>query len=216
MTAGSSAVIELLATTRVVPVLTIDDADDAAPLAGALVAGGLTAIEVTLRTPAAIVAIRRIVDAVPAAVVGAGSVLSTSDAVEAIDAGARFVVSPGFDDGVVETARSHGLPVIPGIATATELQHAVNSGVDVVKLFPAELLGGPGLIEALAAIWPTVRFVPTGGITPSTAPAYLELPSVLAVGGSWMVPKRALAERDWATVTSGAAHAVRDAAGERT
>ncbi len=209
MTARATGdVIELLGATRVLPVVTIDDVDHALPLATALVDGGLTVIEITLRTPAAIEAIRRVAAGVPDAVVGAGSVMSAADAVAALDAGARFLVSPGFDDGVVETAEAHGVRAIPGIATATELQRASNAGVDVVKVFPAEVVGGTALIEALSAVWPRMRFVPTGGISPSTAAGYLALPSVLAVGGSWMVPKAALAAGDWTTVVRAAADAV--------
>lgn len=208
MTTFIDDVIELLGTTRVLPVVTIDDVADAVPLATALVDGGLTAIEITLRTPVALDAIRRVADAVPDVVVGAGSVMSSSDATDAIDAGARFLVSPGFDDGVVDTARAHGVLAIPGISTATELQRAANAGVDVVKLFPAELVGGPRLIAALAAVWPSVRFVPTGGITASTAADYLALSAVVAVGGSWMASKTAVVAGDWATVTRASSDAV--------
>lgn len=207
-TAVNDAVIDVLERTRVVPVVTIDHADDAVDLATALVDGGLTAIEITLRTPAAFDAIRRIAAHVPDAIVGAGSVTSSAKAAEAIDAGAHFLVSPGLDAGVVDTAHDRGRRVIPGVATATELLRAANLGVDVVKIFPAALVGGPALITALSAVWPAIGFVPTGGVTSTTAADYLALPQVLAVGGSWMVPKSRLDERDWSGVRNGA----RDAA----
>lgn len=209
VTTSGDDVIDVLGAVRVLPVVTIDDAAQAVPLARALVDGGITAIEITLRTPVALDAIGRVAAAVPATVVGAGSVMSASDATAAVEAGARFVVSPGFDDDTVATARRHGVRAVPGVATATELQRAANSGVDVVKLFPASLVGGPALIEAMSAVWPSIRFVPTGGITASSAPDYLALPSVVAVGGSWMVPSTAVAAGDWPAVTSAAAHAVR-------
>lgn len=201
--------IEVIARIRVVPVLTVGDPDDAVQLVRALVGGGLPAVEITLRTPTGLEAIRRSIVEVPSAVIGAGSVTSATLAADAIDAGAAFVVSPGFDDGVVGTATSASTPVLPGVATASELLRAVNAGLDAVKLFPAEQLGGPALIRAFAAVWPDVRFMPTGGVTAQSAPAYLALPQVLAVGGSWMVNTAAVDARDWATVTDDAAAAAR-------
>jgi len=206
---SADRVVELLAGRRVVPVVTIDDADDAVALAQALLTGGLDIVEITLRTEAGLDAIRRIADEVPEMLVGAGSVKRPDDLANAHDAGARFVVSPGFDREVVGAARRVGLPAIPGIATATELQAAVNAGVDVVKLFPAEVVGGIALIRALAAVWPAVRFVPTGGITAGSAGDYLAVPAVIAVGGSWMVPGDALAARDWDAISAAAADAAR-------
>jgi 2-dehydro-3-deoxyphosphogluconate aldolase / (4S)-4-hydroxy-2-oxoglutarate aldolase len=208
---GAAAVdaIDVIGRVRVVPVLTVDDPDDAVQLVQALVDAGLRAIEITLRTPTALEAIRRSTSEVPLGVIGAGSVTTAGLAGQAIDAGARFVVSPGFDDGVVEVAMSRSVPVLPGIATATELLRAVDCGLGAVKLFPAELLGGPALIRAYAAVWPEVRFMPTGGITAASAPAYLALPQVLAVGGSWMVDETAVSDKDWMSVTNHAAAAAR-------
>lgn len=200
-------VIDVIARVRVVPVLTVDDPDDAVELVRALVAGGLTAVEITLRTPTGLEAIRRASAEVPSAVVGAGSVTSAALAMNAVDAGARFVVSPGLDDGVIDVASDARVPLIPGIATATELLRAVNAGIDAVKLFPAELLGGEDLIRAYSAVWPEVRFMPTGGVTAGSAPGYLALAQVLAVGGSWMVNPAAVDARDWATVTADASAA---------
>lgn len=217
MTAGTSSgadqpaknVLDAIGRVRVVPVLTVGDPDDAVQLVRALVDGGLQAVEITLRTPSGLEAIRRSIVEVPSAVVGAGSVTSARLASEAIDAGAAFLVSPGFDDGVVDTATSASIPVLPGVATASELLRAVNAGVDTVKLFPAEQLGGPALIRAFAAVWPDVRFMPTGGVTAQSAPAYLALPQVLAVGGSWMVNTAAVDSQDWAAVTEDASAAAR-------
>ena len=204
---GADGIIDVIGRVRVVPVLTVDDPDDGVELVRALVEAGLPAVEITLRTPTGLTAIRRASVEVPAAVVGAGSVTSAALATEAIDAGARFVVSPGLDDGVIDVASGAAIPVIPGIATATELLRAVNAGLGTVKLFPAELLGGPALITAYSAIWPEVRFMPTGGVTAQTAPAYLALAQVLAVGGSWMVNAAAVDAQDWTTVATDASAA---------
>ena len=204
---GAERVIDVIGRVRVVPVLTVDDPDDAVELVRALAAGGLTAVEITLRTPTGLAAIRQASADVPSAVVGAGSVTSGTLATEAVDAGARFVVSPGLDDGVIDVASNAAVPAIPGIATATELLRAVNAGLGAVKLFPAGLLGGPALVKAYSAVWPAVRFMPTGGVTAESAPAYLALAQVLAVGGSWMVNAAAVDDRDWTTVTADASRA---------
>ncbi len=201
-------VIDAIGDVRIVPVVTIDDAERAPDLVSALAVGGLRVAEITLRTPVGIDAIRRAAAEVPAAIVGAGSVTTAVAAATAIDAGARFVVSPGLDEGVITTAQDRGVPVIPGIATASELMRALALGVDVVKLFPAEVVGGVEMINALSAVWPDVRFMPTGGISPANAPRYLALGQVLAIGGSWMVPPSAVAAADWASVTAAAAAAV--------
>lgn len=186
----------------VVPVLTLSDAADAGPIAGALGAGGLQAIEVTLRTEAGLEAIRVLGGLQGPTLVGAGSVRDLAEAHAAVEAGAEFLVSPGLDDDVVRFAIARGVTIIPGIATASELMRARSLGVDVVKLFPAETSGGAATVAALAAVFPDVRFVPTGGITPANAADYLRLPAVAAVGGSWMVPGSAIEDRDWSTITS--------------
>lgn len=204
---AARGIIDAIGDARVVPVVTIDDDRDSRHLTSALVDGGLPVVEITLRTRAAIDAIRHATE-VPAAVVGAGSVTSATAAEAAIDAGARFIVSPGLDDGVVATAQRRGVPVIPGIATATELMQAVNLGVGVVKLFPAEVVGGVALITALSAVWPDVRFMPTGGISAANAREYLAVQQVLAIGGSWMVPRAAVVSGDWASITVAAAEVV--------
>lgn len=201
-------VVDAIGEVRIVPVLTIDDAEGANALVSALVEGGLPVVEITLRTPVAIDAIRRVVADVPAAIVGAGSVTTSDAAVTAIDAGARFIVSPGLDEGVVTSAQDRQVPVIPGVATATELMRATALGVQVVKLFPAEVVGGVDMINAFSAVWPEVRFMPTGGVSPANAHRYLALGQVLAVGGSWMVPRSAVDSSDWKAVTAAATTAL--------
>ena len=204
----SSDIVAALGAQRVVPVVTIDDALDAPALVTALAAGGLSVVEITMRTPVAVEAIRRAASEVRNVVVGAGSVTSTAAAVAAIDAGAEFIVSPGLDEGVIGTAIDHGVAVIPGIATPTELMRAMALGIDLVKLFPAEVVGGLTMISALSAVWPNVQFMPTGGVSPTNARDYLAHRQVLAVGGSWMVSQAALAARDWASISVAAAAAV--------
>ncbi|MCU7820230.1 bifunctional 4-hydroxy-2-oxoglutarate aldolase/2-dehydro-3-deoxy-phosphogluconate aldolase [Kitasatospora sp. DSM 101779] len=175
----------VLAGARIMPVLTVPDPATAAPLADALAAGGARCAEVTFRTPAA----EQVLKAMAAhggLAVGAGTVLGAEQAERAVAAGARFVVSPGLDEEVVATCRELGVPVVPGIATATELMRALRAGITTVKLFPAEPLGGLRALRALAAPFPGVRFVPTGGIGAEQLAGYLAEPSVLAVGGSWM------------------------------
>ena len=192
---------DVLAKYRLVPVVVLDDARDAEPLGMALIAGGLPVAEVTLRTPAAFEAIA-VMARDPQLVVGAGTVTRAADVARVVEAGARFVVSPGFSAAVVDECRKLGVPVLPGVATATELQMALDAGVGTVKFFPASAAGGPPMIKALAAPFPDVRFVPTGGIDESSLADYLSLPAVLAVGGSWMVAKKLVSSHDFATVTS--------------
>ena len=191
-------VVEEMAAVGVVPVITLESPDDAPPLAEALVAGGLRVVEITLRTAAGVDAIRRI--AAGDAVVGAGTVVEPSQVDAAVEAGARFVVSPGSNPGVIERARELDVVVLPGIATPTELMSAARLGLDLVKFFPAEPFGGATTVRALSSVMPGMRFVPTGGIAADTAGSYLALDSVLAVGGSWMVPNEVVAGRDWTSI----------------
>ena len=184
---GQTPVLEAIAAIRVIPVLTIHEASVAPDVGAALKAGGLPCAEVTLRTPAGLQAIRAMASD-PDMLVGAGTVLVAGQVEEAVAAGARFIVSPGFDRDVVEACRRAGVPIIPGVATATEIQAALRVGITVVKLFPAEAIGGVRILEALGAPFPGLRFIPTGGITPESATSYLEQPAVLAVGGSWIAP----------------------------
>lgn len=181
-------VIELLGGHRVIPVIVLDDVADAAPLGDALVAGGLPVAEVTFRTDAALGALREFA-ARGDVVVGAGSVRTADQVDAAVAAGARFVVSPGLSESVVRRCVELGVPALPGVATPSEIMRALDLGVTTVKLFPAGTVGGPPAVRDLAAPFPTVRFVPTGGVGPANLDDYLSVPSVVAVGGSWMVAR---------------------------
>ena len=196
----------VLTAAPVIPVVVIDRVQDAAPLAAALVAGGLPVIEVTLRTPAALGAIAAMA-AVEGCVVGAGTVLNAHDVETARKAGARFIVSPGLSAEVVRAARSAELAVLPGVATASEVMRALDLGLRHLKFFPAEAAGGTAMLKSLAGPFPQVRFCPTGGIGPANARSYLAQPNVLCVGGSWMAPAAAQAEGDWGGITERAAEA---------
>jgi 2-dehydro-3-deoxyphosphogluconate aldolase / (4S)-4-hydroxy-2-oxoglutarate aldolase len=178
-------VLDRLAELRVVPVLTATDADQAERACRALVAGGLPAVEITFRTDAAADAIRRAA-AIDGLVVGAGTVLSPEQLALALEAGARFAVAPGTNAAVVEAAGRAGVPFVPGAATPTEIEHARALGCRIVKVFPASLVGGPAFVKAVAAVYPDVRFVPTGGVNAENLASYLELPAVLACGGTWI------------------------------
>ena len=206
MTQTSDTQAEVLAT-RLVPVIVIDDVAAALPLADALVAGGLRSAEVTFRTDAA-EAVVRAMSADGRLLVGAGTVVTADQVDRAVAAGARFIVSPGFSPAVVRHARELGVPVFPGVATATEIIAALAEGVDVVKFFPAEPLGGVTMIKALAAPFRSVRFIPTGGIAAAQLPGYLAVPAVAAVGGSWMVATKLIAEGRWDEITKLTAEAV--------
>jgi 2-dehydro-3-deoxyphosphogluconate aldolase/(4S)-4-hydroxy-2-oxoglutarate aldolase len=196
----SSPAASVLDLAPVVPVVVVDDLADAVPLARALVAGGLPAIEVTLRTPVALDAIRAIAGEVPGAVVGAGTVITAEQVAEVVAAGARFLVSPGWTDALLEAMRASGVPILPGVSTTSEVVALLERGVREMKFFPAEAAGGTAYLKALAAPLPQARFCPTGGISAASAPEYLALPNVGCVGGSWMLPKDAVAGRDWGRV----------------
>jgi 2-dehydro-3-deoxyphosphogluconate aldolase/(4S)-4-hydroxy-2-oxoglutarate aldolase len=196
----SSPAASVLDLAPVVPVVVVDDLADAVPLARALVAGGLPAIEVTLRTPVALDAIRAVAGEVPDAVVGAGTVVTAEQVADVVAAGARFLVSPGWTDALLEAMRGSGVPFLPGVSTTSEVVALLERGVREMKFFPAEAAGGTAYLKALSAPLPQARFCPTGGITPASAPEYLALPNVGCVGGSWMLPKDGVADRDWARV----------------
>ena len=178
---------ELVSLAPVVPVVVIDDVEDAVPLAEALVRGGLPAIEVTLRTEAAIPAIERIAAEVDGAVVGAGTVTSARQVEEVLAAGARFLVSPGATPALLDAMQDAGVPFLPGVATASEIVALLERGITHAKLFPAEVVGGVKALQAFAGPFPQLRFCPTGGINAANAPDYLALPNVACVGGSWMM-----------------------------
>jgi 2-dehydro-3-deoxyphosphogluconate aldolase/(4S)-4-hydroxy-2-oxoglutarate aldolase len=194
--------LRILTAAPVVPVLTIEDRAIAVPLAKALVAGGLTALEVTLRTKAGPDCIRAIAAEVEGADVGAGTVLDRSQLAEAMACGARFLVSPGATPSLVAAAKDSPVPFLPGVATAGEAMSLADAGFSLLKFFPAEPAGGIAYLKALAAPLPSIRFCPTGGIGLKNAADYLALPNVLCVGGSWVTPAEALARGDWARVTS--------------
>ncbi|HEX9999380.1 MAG TPA: bifunctional 4-hydroxy-2-oxoglutarate aldolase/2-dehydro-3-deoxy-phosphogluconate aldolase [Actinoplanes sp.] len=196
---------------RVLPVLVIEDASHATALGDALVKGGLAAAEVTLRTAAGIDAIRALAGR-DDLIVGAGTVLSAAQAEQAIEAGAQFVVTPGFAPTVVRVCQAAGVPVFPGAATATEIQMAIDAGLDTVKFFPAGQLGGVAMIKALAAPFRGVRFIPTGGVTTALIPEYLAVPAVLAVGATAVAPADLIAGEQWDEITERAAQAVAAAA----
>jgi 2-dehydro-3-deoxyphosphogluconate aldolase/(4S)-4-hydroxy-2-oxoglutarate aldolase len=181
------ALIEQLRQCGIIPIVVIDDDADAVPLAEALLRGGLTTMEVTFRTPAARGALSRISASVPSILLGAGTVITIEQANIAIEAGARYIVSPGLDPAIVAHCIGRGVGVIPGVLTATEIQAAIGLGLEVVKFFPAEAAGGLTYLKAVAAPFRTMRFIPTGGIDESNAGAYLAHPQVLACGGSWIV-----------------------------
>lgn len=188
---------QIMRTSPVIPVLVIDGSVDPAALAEALVAGGLKVLEVTLRTPQALAAIRAM-SKVPGAIVGAGTVLSDRQLGEAIEAGSRFIVAPGLTEGLGRAAIESGMPFLPGVATAGDLMRGLDLGLDRFKFFPAEAAGGIAALKALAGPFGEVRFCPTGGITADSAPQWLALDSVLCVGGTWFVRP---GERDLAAVT---------------
>lgn len=198
---SSSDLSALLAGTPVVPVLTIDSVATALPLARALVAGGIAVLEITLRTPAALEAIRAIAGEVEGVVVGAGTVLTPAQYQTAERAGARFVVSPGATPALLDAAASSPVPFLPGAVTASEVMRLLEHGYRCLKFFPAEPAGGLAYLQALAAPLPAARFCPTGGIDAEIASRYLALPNVLCVGGSWMAPPAAVAAHDWARIT---------------
>jgi 2-dehydro-3-deoxyphosphogluconate aldolase/(4S)-4-hydroxy-2-oxoglutarate aldolase len=208
MTAASEDFVARLRRVGVVPVVTIEDTASAVALARALKEGGIDVIEVTLRTPAALEAIRRIAAEMPDMLTGAGTVLSKAQAEDAIAAGAGFLVSPGLTPAVAEAGLAAPIPLLPGVATASEAMAAAERGFSFLKFFPAETIGGASALKALAAPLPHLRFCPTGGIDAAKAAAYLALPNVVCVGGSWMVPADALRVGDWGKIAA----ASRDAA----
>ncbi|HEY0644864.1 MAG TPA: bifunctional 4-hydroxy-2-oxoglutarate aldolase/2-dehydro-3-deoxy-phosphogluconate aldolase [Nocardioides sp.] len=191
----------------VMPVVVVDDLADAVPLARALVAGGLPAIELTLRTPVALDAIAAISDEVPEILVGAGTILTAGQAKEAHDAGAGFLVSPGATPALLEGMAATGLPFLPGTSTVSEVLAVLELGFTEMKFFPAEASGGTAWLSSLASPVPAARFCPTGGITAATAASYLALPNVGCVGGSWLTPADVVRRGDWAEVERRAAAA---------
>ena len=194
--------LELAAHGPVIPVIVLQRVEHAVPMARALVEGGVRVLEVTLRTPAGLAAIEAIARAVPEAIVGAGTIRSAADARAAKDAGSRFGVSPGYTAAVGAACREAGLPLLPGVATASEVMAAMADGLRFLKFFPATAAGGIPMLKALAGPFPDVAFCPTGGLTPENAPQFLALPNVKVCGGSWLTPADALEQGDWPRITA--------------
>ncbi len=193
--------LEGIARARVVPVVVVDDAAQGVLVASALRDGGLPVAEVTFRTAGARAAIEAIAREVPDVLVGAGTVVTAAQVDEAVDAGARFLVSPGLSAAVVRRAQELGVPVVPGVATPSDVIAALDLGLDVVKLFPANVVGGPAAVKAFSAPFPGLRFVPTGGVSAANLLDYLALPAVLAAGGSWMVDAALVRAGDTVEIT---------------
>ena len=196
----ATSVLDRLHALRVVPVIVIDDPADAAPLAAALSEGGLSCAEVTFRTPRALEALRRIAAEQPEMLAGAGTVLSPRQAADAVAAGAQFIVAPGFNPAVVDHCLEHGIPVFPGVCTPTEIEMALARGLDVLKFFPAEPIGGLPYLKAIAAPYTSVRFIPTGGIGLANLASYLSFGRVVACGGSWMAPADWISARQFGRI----------------
>ncbi len=188
-------------TSRVVPVIVLTDAKQAVPLAHALLEGGIDVMEITLRSDVALDAIEAVAKAVPQMHLGAGTVTRASDVPRVIDAGARFALSPGCTDALVDAMRATGLPFIPGVMTPGEVMRARDQGFTLMKLFPAQQAGGIGMLKALGAPIPDVSFCPTGGVSPQNLRDFLALPNVAMAGGSWLTPADALRDGDWARIT---------------
>jgi 2-dehydro-3-deoxyphosphogluconate aldolase / (4S)-4-hydroxy-2-oxoglutarate aldolase len=199
--------LDVMQDAPVIPVIVLNDVNHAVPMARALVAGGIRMLEVTLRTPVALQCIERISKEVPEAVAGAGTVRSPAEAQAAARAGARFAVSPGFTNSVAQACRDNGLPLLPGVATGSEIMMAAEAGYTELKFFPAMQAGGPAMLKAWSGPFFDVKFCPTGGVSVSNAKEFLSLPNVICVGGSWLVPNDALTSGDWARITELAAQA---------
>jgi 2-dehydro-3-deoxyphosphogluconate aldolase/(4S)-4-hydroxy-2-oxoglutarate aldolase len=185
----------------VIPVVTIDDPQDAVPVAQALADGGIRIIELTLRTETALTSLKLIANEVPDILVGAGTILTPGQADAAVTAGAQFLVSPGVTPSLLGHMLALNVPVLPGVATVGEVMAVLESGLEAMKFFPAGPAGGPSYLAAIGAPIPNVHFCPTGGISLATAPGYLKLPNVSCIGGSWLTPRRAVEDRDWAQIT---------------
>ncbi len=199
---GKLTALQVMQDSPVIPVIVLNDVSHAVPLAKALVAGGIRMLEVTLRTPEALACIEAIARNVPEAFVGAGTVRSAADAQACAMAGARFVVSPGYTHAVGQACRDAGLPLLPGVATGSEVMAACEDGLSELKFFPAMQAGGVAMLKAWNGPFGDVRFCPTGGVTVTNAPEFLALPNVVCVGGSWLTPAETIARGNWSHVTA--------------
>lgn len=205
---AATASLDRIGTLKIVPVIVIDDAAHAEQLAAALDEGGLPCAEVTLRTGAAAEAIRRMVDVRPDMLIGAGTVLSPQQARVALDAGAKFIVSPGFNPAVVDYCQEHGVPIVPGVCTPTEIEMALGKNLTILKFFPAEPMGGVEFLKAVCGPYTGVRFIPTGGISLTNLAGYLTMKTVVACGGSWMAPQDWLARGEYDRIREETSRAV--------
>jgi 2-dehydro-3-deoxyphosphogluconate aldolase / (4S)-4-hydroxy-2-oxoglutarate aldolase len=194
---STSAIIRIMRTAPVIPVITIEQPEHALPLAEALVAGGLPVLEITMRTPHALAALTTIKQALPNAIVGAGTVINRVNYQQALDAGAAFIVSPGYTPELLACAKSSAIPFLPGVNTPSEIMQLLSHGITSMKFFPAEAAGGVPMLKSIGAPLPQALFCPTGGITPANAKDYLALPNVACVGGSWMVTKELVQSQRW-------------------
>ncbi len=185
----------------VVPVIVLDDVEDAVPLAEALLAGGVSSMEITLRTDAALASIERVSQVLPEMLVGAGTVVTREDCQRVSDAGAQFIVSPGFNQLLHDAALDVKLALLPGVSTASDIVSALQLGYRRLKFFPAEAVGGLSALKAMGGPFPQVKFCPTGGINLSNAPEYLAASSVMCVGGSWLTPQKLIKEKNWGAIT---------------
>jgi 2-dehydro-3-deoxyphosphogluconate aldolase/(4S)-4-hydroxy-2-oxoglutarate aldolase len=192
--------LQVMQDAPVIPVIVLHEVAHAVPMARALLAGGIRMLEITLRTPQALACMEAIANEVEGAVVGAGTVRGPADAVAAVKAGARFAVSPGYTPAVGQACKDSGLPLLPGVATGSEIMMAQEDGYTELKFFPAMQAGGPAMLKAWGGPFFDVKFCPTGGVTPGNASEFLTLPNVACVGGSWLVPADALAQGDWARI----------------
>ncbi|OAI16057.1 keto-deoxy-phosphogluconate aldolase [Methylomonas koyamae] len=198
---------EVMTTSPVMPVMVINNLENAVPLAKALVEGGLKVLEITLRTPVALDAIRQIKAEVPGAIVGAGTIINVTTLHHAIDAGAQFIVSPGVTENLLDAALETSVPLLPGVITPSEVMRLLDKGITAMKFFPAEAAGGIPMLKSIGGPLPQVTFCPTGGVNPKNAPEYLALSNVACVGGSWMAPAELVDAGDWAEITRRAAAA---------
>ncbi|MET0639944.1 MAG: bifunctional 4-hydroxy-2-oxoglutarate aldolase/2-dehydro-3-deoxy-phosphogluconate aldolase [Hyphomicrobium sp.] len=195
-------VLDIMRVGPVIPVIVIEKLSDAVPLAKALVAGGVRVLEVTLRTPVGLAAVKAIANEVEGAIVGVGTITRPEDFAQSLEAGAKFGVSPGLTPVLIETARTSPLPLLPGVMTPSDVIAARSAGFSELKLFPAQQAGGMGMLKALGGPFPDVTFCPTGGVTAATAPDFLALSNVACVGGSWLTPNDAIAGGDWQRITA--------------
>ena len=205
----TASIKDIMNTSPVIPVMVINKLDHAIPLARALVEGGLKVLEITLRTPIALEAIKAIKAEIPDAIVGAGTVINMETLRKSIDAGSEFLVSPGVTDTLIDAALASGVPILPGVITPTEAMHLMAKGITEMKFFPAEAAGGIPMIKAIGAPLPQITFCPTGGVSPGNAPDYLALKNVACVGGSWMAPADLVDAEDWQEIKRRASKAAK-------